>query len=150
MKKFFLALISTFLIFSCTATTTTGSGSNTSVNTTKKIVNTSWKLVDISGKKIMVTRIADREVGAVTLDITADKISGSAGVNRYFGSYVLSNGEISISGTGSTKMMGTPELMAIEDEYLRILQDVSKVEFRGNDTLILKTDTDTLTFIKVK
>lgn len=150
MKKIFLALISTFLIFSCTAITNAGSGSTGKIINVKDILNTSWKLTDISGEKITPKKIDGKEVGAVTLDITGDKISGSAGVNRYFGTYKLTGGELEISGIGSTKMMGTPELMDIENKYLGILQDVTDVELKDRNTIILKTDSDTLTFKRTK
>lgn len=147
MKKIFFALISTFLIFSCTAITNGGSGKTMDV---KDIVNTSWKLTNISGEKITPKKIDGKEVGTVTLEITTDRISGSAGVNRYFGTYELTGEEVEIKGIGSTKMMGIPELMEIENKYLGILQDVTNVELKNKNTLILKTDSDTLTFTKIK
>lgn len=150
MKNFFLALISTFLIFSCTAITNVGSGNTGKVISVKDIVNTSWKLTDISGEKVVPKKIDGKEIGVVTLDITADKISGSAGVNRYFGSYDINDGEVTINGVGSTKMMGPEDLMKTEYKYLSVLQDVTSVELKDKNTLILKTDSDTLTFTKTK
>lgn len=147
MKNFFLVLISTFFVFSCTATTNMGSGNTISV---KDIANTSWKLTDISGEKVIPKKIDGKEIGAVTLDITADKISGSAGVNRYFGSYDVNGTEVTINGVGSTKMMGPDDLMKTEYKYLSVLQDVTSVELKDKNTLILKSDSDTLTFTKTK
>ena len=145
MKNFFLVLISTFFVFSCTATTNMGSGNTGKAISVKDIANTSWKLTDISGEKVI-----PKKIGAVTLDITADKISGSAGVNRYFGSYDVNGTEVTINGVGSTKMMGPDDLMKTEYKYLSVLQDVTSVELKDKNTLILKSDSDTLTFTKTK
>ncbi|MBP9479106.1 MAG: META domain-containing protein [Sebaldella sp.] len=150
MKNFFLVLISTFFVFSCTATTNMGSGNTGKAISVKDIANTSWKLTDISGEKVIPKKIDGKEIGAVTLDITADKISGSAGVNRYFGSYDVNGTEVTINGVGSTKMMGPDDLMKTEYKYLSVLQDVTSVELKDKNTLILKSDSDTLTFTKTK
>ena len=153
MKKFFLAAISVFFLFSCSNTTTLENNSTTVVETTvkqKDIADTSWKLTAISGEKITPKMVNGQEAGAVTLDITADKISGSAGVNRYFGTYALNGENITLSGIGSTRMMGPQDLMEKEYKYLSVLSDVKGFEFKDNNTLILKSGTDTLTFTRVK
>ena len=153
MKKFFLAVISVFFLFSCSNTTTLQNNSTTGTGTTvkvKDIANSSWKLTGISGEKVTQKMVDGKEVGAVTLDITTDKISGSAGVNRYFGTYTINGGEITISGVGSTRMMGPQDLMEREYKYLSVLGDVTGFELKNNNTLVLKAGTDTLTFARVK
>ena len=153
MKKFFLAVISVFFLFSCSNTTTLQNNSTTGTGNTvklKDIVDTSWKLTAISGEKITPKMADGKETGIITLDITADKISGSAGVNRYFGSYKLNGKNISIDGMGSTRMMGPQDLMEREYKYLALLGDVTGFEFKDNNTLVLKSGTDTLTFARVK
>ena len=55
MKKFFLAAISVFFLFSCSNTTTLQNNGATGTGTTvkqKDIADTSWKLTAISGEKI--------------------------------------------------------------------------------------------------
>ena len=94
--------------------------------------------------------IDGKETGTITLDITADKISGSAGVNRYFGTYTINGKDITVSGMGSTRMMGPQDLMEKEYKYLSVLGDVTGFEFKDSNTLILKAGTDTLTFTRVK
>ena len=153
MKKFFLAVISVFFLFSCSNTTTLQNNSTTGTGTAvkqKDIADTSWKLTAISGEKITQKVVDGQEVGAITLDITADKISGSAGVNRYFGTYTLSGKNITLSGVGSTRMMGPQDLMEKEYKYLSVLSNVTGFEFKDNNTLVLKAGTDTLTFARVK
>ena len=153
MKKFFLAVISVFFLFSCSNTTTIqNNGAAGTGNTVKQkdIADTSWKLTAISGEKITPKMVNGKETGIITLDITADKISGSAGVNRYFGTYTINGKDITVSGMGSTRMMGPQDLMEKEYKYLSVLGDVTGFEFKDSNTLLLKAGTDTLTFTKVK
>ncbi|MCP1223988.1 META domain-containing protein [Sebaldella sp. S0638] len=151
MKNFFLAVISVFFLFSCSNTTTLQNNSTTGTAVKQKdIADTSWKLTAISGEKITTKMMDGKEIGAITLDITTDKISGSSGVNRYFGSYTLNGKDITLSGIGSTRMMGPQDLMENEHKYLSVLSNVTGFEFKDNNTLVLKAGTDTLTFVRVK
>ena len=63
----------------------------------------------------------------------------------------LKNGKnITLSGVGSTRMMGPQDLMEKESKYLSALGNVTGFEFKDNNTLVLKAGADTLTFTKVK
>ena len=152
MKKILLFGISILLIFSCSSTNTSAPLENKDVRAAsfKSLENTSWKLTDISGEKIITKNINGKETGIITLDIAGDRISGSGGVNKYFGSYTVDDGIIKMSNVGSTKMMGPEDLMKVEEKYFSILQDITNVELKDENTLILKTDSDTLTFTKTK
>ncbi len=152
MKKILLFGISILLIFSCSSTNTStplGNKDVIAVNL-KSLKNTSWQLADISEKKIITKNINGKETGIITLDISDDRISGSGGVNRYFGSYTVDDGIIEMSDIGSTKMMGPEDLMKVEEEYFSILQDVTSFEIPDRGTLILNSDAGSLTFKKIK
>jgi heat shock protein HslJ len=56
-----------------------------------------WVLVTLEGK-LPPTGTAP------SAEFSADQISGSAGCNHYFGTYVVSGGSITISDVGSTEM----------------------------------------------
>ena len=152
MKKILLFGISILLIFNCSSTNTSAPLENKDVRAAsfKSLENTSWKLTDISGEKIITKNINGKETGIITLDIADDRISGSGGVNKYFGSYTVDDGIIKMSNVGSTKMMGPEDLMKVEEKYFSILQDITNVELKDENTLILKTDSDTLIFTKMK
>ena len=152
MKKILLFGISILLIFSCSSTNTSAPLENKDVRAAsfKSLENTSWKLTDISGEKIITKNINGKETGIITLDIADDRISGSGGVNKYFGSYTVDDGIIKMSNVGSTKMMGPEDLMKVEEKYFSILQDITNVELKDENTLILKTNSDTLIFTKMK
>ena len=55
-----------------------------------------------------------------------------------------------MSDIGSTKMMGPEDLMKVEEKYFSILQNVTSFEIQGSNTLILNSDTGSLTFKRVK
>lgn len=63
----------------------------------------------------------------IDLSFNDGKINGSSGVNRYFGDYKINGNELLIEHIGSTKMMGPPEIMNQEQEYLKNLADAKEV-----------------------
>lgn len=58
----------------------------------------------------------------VYMEVEDGKLSGNAGANNFFGGIEMDDSSIRISTTGSTMMMGTPELMAQEGQFLKLLQ----------------------------
>ena len=63
----------------------------------------------------------------IDLSFNDGKINGSSGVNRYFGDYKINGNELLIEHIGSTKMMGPPEIMNQEQEYLKNLANAKEV-----------------------
>lgn len=57
----------------------------------------------------------------VYMEINDGTLSGNAGANGFFGKAELEGTSIKISPAGSTMMMGTPELMAQEGQFLKLL-----------------------------
>jgi heat shock protein HslJ len=85
------------------------------------IDSTAWALssyLSVSGT--MDPRV---EKSIVYLKIADGKVAGNAGANRFFGGCEVDGSSIRISATGSTMMMGTPEVMAQENQFLKLLQD---------------------------
>ena len=152
MKKILLFGISILLIFSCSSTNASAPLGNKDIMAAnfKSLENTSWQLTDISGEKIITKNINGKETGIITLDIADDRISGSGGVNKYFGSYTVDDGIIKMSNVGSTKMMGPEDLMKVEEKYFSILQNVTSFEIWDSGILVLNSDTGSLTFKRVK
>jgi len=67
----------------------------------------------------------DLAASGITLEFTDTEVSGSAGVNRYFGGYTSStDGSLQIDTLGSTMMAGDEAAMALEQEYLAALQSI--------------------------
>ena len=85
------------------------------------IDSTAWALssyLSVSGT--MDPRV---EKSIVNMKIADGKVTGNAGANRFFGDCEVDGSSIRISATGSTMMMGTPEVMAQENQFLKLLQD---------------------------
>ena len=141
MKRLLFLFISVLLVFSCSST------ANNSKNNISSLENTSWKLVDISGEKIP-PKPDNQRFGEFTLNIGADSINGSSGINSFFGSYTVNNGKITTKGIAGTLMAGPEELMKLEGRYLKALNDIKSYKIINN-TLKIESDTDTLTFQKV-
>jgi heat shock protein HslJ len=85
------------------------------------IDSTAWELssyLSVSGT--MDPRV---EKSIVNMKIADGKVTGNAGANRFFGGCEVDGSSVRISATGSTMMMGTPEVMAQENQFLKLLQD---------------------------
>jgi heat shock protein HslJ len=71
------------------------------------------------------------------------RISGNAGVNRYFGTFVIMNNgaiEWPSSHVASTKMAGPAELMQQESAYLTALTKTNHIALAGNKLVLSNKD----------
>jgi heat shock protein HslJ len=83
------------------------------------LAGTSWVLAE---GPLSSEDLAD---SGITLEFTETEVSGSSGVNRYFGGYTSStDGSLQIDTLGSTMMAGDEAAMALEQEYLAALQSI--------------------------
>lgn len=103
---------------------------------------TEWQLktiYDAEGSRVPVLQGT-----SITLLFDEESLGGNAGCNLYFGSYTLKNGEISVSGIGSTLMYCTdpPGVMDQEQMYLNTLGEVAAVYLDGDRLIFLDADTD--------
>lgn len=72
---------------------------------------------------------------SVTMSFAFDEeteIFGLAGINNYHGIVSIDGTDITFGPIGVTKMAGLPEDMETEDNFLRILSDVTTICFSGN------------------
>ncbi len=94
-----------------------------------------WEMAEyLSAGGAMEPRL---EKSMVNLQVTPGGISGSAGANKFFGSVTLDGSSIHISAAGSTMMMGTPELMAQEDQFLKHLLEARQYQMVGGELRLL-------------
>ncbi len=141
MKKTFVLFgILTVFLLSCISL---------SAKTKKKIINlneTSWELSQIikRGKEQEFPQNAN-----ITINFADNKINGHSGVNNYFGSFEIKNNSIKIGPVGSTRMAGPENLMKIEFEYLKLLQDSKTIEFNNNLLILTTNDGKVLKFEKI-
>ncbi len=93
-----------------------------------------WKLIAIDGRPVSLPASMFREPHII-IKAFDHRVSGNASCNSFFGSYKLSGSQgISFSGMGTTKM-ACPD-MALEDQFLQVLNTVSHFRLQG-DTLML-------------
>lgn len=99
---------------------------------------TAWELGTIRSKD--GTAFSVLSGTTISLTFEEETLSGSAGCNRYFGSYDVSGDKIAISGIGSTKMYcGEAGVMEQEQQYLATLGEISSYEI-GSETLTFFDD----------
>ena len=110
----------------------------------KKLKNTKWKLVEMGQ-----TSFPEKE-REIKISFAENKISGNSGINNYFGNCEIKNDSIKIGPVGSTKIAGPENLMKIEREFLKLLENSKKIKLSNQKTLVLTTDKGkTLIFEKI-
>jgi len=105
-----------------------------------------WRLVELQSESGEMTPLLDQTV--VEVKFSGGEIGGTAGCNRYFGSYKLGEGNHLSLGSemGSTQMACVPEVMDQEQRYLSLLGQVVAVD-RAEDHLLLQ-DSDSTVLLK--
>lgn len=97
----------------------------------EKMVEGTWKLVSYE-KDGVAQQIADSTLTVHFESESHISISGDTGANNFYASIDLSNDKIeTVSEIVTTKMAGTPEVMAFESEYLATLSGIDS--FSIND-----------------
>ena len=110
----------------------------------QSLAGTSWRVTGINnGRQAVVTVLGGTEV---TMQFGSDaRLAGSAGCNRYTGSYETGAGRLSIGSVASTRMAcAVPEgVMAQEQQFLAALATVASLRIEG-DRLELRTSAGAL------
>lgn len=95
------------------------------------LVGTNWTLDSFYKGDAVSSVISGTSITAIFSD--DGKVSGSAGCNRYFGSYTTTGSSLSIGSLGSTKMHCTGEgIMLQEMQYLAALEKTGGFSIAGN------------------
>lgn len=87
------------------------------------IDSTVWSLknyVSVSGTMDPVV-----EKSEPYLKIASGKVTGNGGANNFFGGVEVKGSSLEFSTIGATMMMGTPELMAQESQFLKLLGETT-------------------------
>ena len=108
--KIYLGLLACVFLFGCTDE--------------EKMVEGTWKLVSYE-KDGIAQQITDSTLTVHFETENQIKISGNTGANNFYASIDLSNDKIeTVSEIATTRMAGTPEVMAFESEYLATLSGI--------------------------
>ena len=103
------------------------------------LAETAWTLARIDGKRALHSP----EISLIFAD---DRVVGSAGVNRYFGSWSTDGSRLSFIAVGATRRVGPPVEQAHEDRYLAALTRVDGARLAGEDLVLTGGGEDLLTF----
>jgi len=102
------------------------------------LVGTNWTLESFHTADAVSSVITGTTITAVFGD--DERVSGSAGCNRYFATYNLTGTSLSIGPAGSTKMYcGEPGVMQQESTYLSRLSQAKTFAIKGNRLSVADT-----------
>ncbi|WP_295156643.1 META domain-containing protein [uncultured Brachyspira sp.] len=96
---------------------------------------------DLTGKEFILTNMYEGKEVTIAFSDT-NMLGGKSAVNSYFTEYSLDSGKLILNALGSTKMAGPEEDMAVEYEYLEILNGADTISLDG-DVLTITTDSGT-------
>jgi heat shock protein HslJ len=122
-----------FVLGACTAT-----GAN-------DLRDTSWELASLSGSDLLPGT-------SITLEFTDEEVSGSAGCNRYWGSYQVSGSSLTFSEPFRTEMAcpEPPGVLEQEGAYLEALDDVESYKLASDQLELLdEAGGQLLVFVKL-
>ncbi|MDF7808086.1 META domain-containing protein [Pontiellaceae bacterium B12219] len=102
------------------------------------IDSTAWKLAGY--ESVSGTMEPPVHNSIVNLRIAEGHVSGNAGANRFFGDCSLNGSKLKIKTIGSSMMMGTPELMAQEKQFLKLLGESVDYQIVGTELRLRNAD----------
>lgn len=97
-----------------------------------------WQLVSINQKAVRYAE--DQEKITLQLNPESKNISGNAGCNNYFGQYKYAEPQISFSHVGCTQMLCPDAIMSLEEQYLPLLNKVTKCEITAYTLTLYQGD----------
>ena len=100
------------------------------------LAGSSWRPVALSG-------LAGTDDAPVFIAFSsADRVTGSGGCNRFFGSYVQKGGRLSIGPVAATKMACAPDVMDREQRFFAALARTGRFRVTARElTLMTLQDT---------
>jgi heat shock protein HslJ len=116
------------------AATDTTKGAPTTVTSSPPLTGTYWRLVSLGDRE--VTAADSAREAHITLEAASNRVTGSGGCNRMFGSYTQSGDSVSFSGIGSTKM-ACASGMETETVFLPALERVRQWRIAGQHLELL-------------
>lgn len=130
-------LIAAMLQMGCAALSTGGNGEKATPTTGNDAVadleNTYWKLIELHGEAIIPQ--PNQAEPHLTLNPQGNRVTGSGGCNRFFGTYEIRNATIRFSQLGSTRM-ACPVGMDEEAAFFQALESADRYVIT-DDTLEL-------------
>ena len=103
-----------------------------------QLAYTEWTLVELGGAPVEVR--PDEHPPHVVLDLEEAHVSGSGGVNRFTGTFALSENELRFGPLATTMMAGREPAMLLERAFLDMLGVVTSYSLDGPTLTLLAGD----------
>ncbi|WP_297276321.1 META domain-containing protein [uncultured Brachyspira sp.] len=132
-----LVVIGTVFAVSCGGSKSdTASADNNAAITSKTVT-----VNDLVGKEFSLTNMYEGKEVTIAFSDT-NMLGGKSAVNNYFTEFSLDGDKLKLNALASTKMAGPEEDMAVETEYLQILNGADTISLNG-DVLTITTASGT-------
>ncbi|HYI75612.1 MAG TPA: META domain-containing protein [Gaiellaceae bacterium] len=99
------------------------------------IAYTEWALVELDGEPVAIG--SDELAPGLALDLEESRVSGSGGVNRFTGTFSMSENELRFGPLASTRMAGPEDAMRLEDAFFAALARVTSHQLEGRALTLL-------------
>ena len=99
-----------------------------------QLAHTEWTLVELGGAPVDVG--PDEIPPHIVLDLEEAHVSGCGGVNRFTGTFALSESELRFGPLATTMMAGPERAMWRERTFLEALDRVTSYSFRSRPFLL--------------
>lgn len=103
-----------------------------------QLAYTEWTLVELGGAPVEVG--PDERPPHLALDLEEAHVSGSGGVNRFTGTFALSESELRFGQLATTRMAGPGPAMLRERAFLDVLDVVTSYSLDGQTLTLLASD----------
>ena len=103
-----------------------------------QLAYTEWMLVELGGTPVEVE--PDERLPHLVLDLEEAHVSGSGGVNRFTGTFALSEVELRFGPLATTRMAGPEPAMQRERAFLDALGRVTSYSLDGRMLTFLAAD----------
>lgn len=103
-----------------------------------QLAYTEWTLVELEGESVEVER--DEHRPYLVLDLEEAHVSGSGSVNRFTGTFALSESELRFGPLATTRMAGAERAMQREHAFLDALARVTSYSLNGRTLTLLAED----------
>ncbi len=90
------------------------------------------------------------ELAKLTLHFTGDRVSGFAGVNRFFGAYRISGDDIKLGPLGMTMMAGPESAMQLEQDFTAVLNTADRWEIEAGKLTLFQGQRELAVFDRVQ
>lgn len=128
-SRFLFLAFSIFFVLSCADDK---KNNEEAIENTQKLTSSSWMVFDLNG----ITSFTRNP--SIHINLEQNKISGSTGCNKYFGSLTVENNMLTTKNIASTKMMCKD--ITIEDTFIKFINQTLYIEIKNDQLNLFDAD----------